>query len=99
MRSTNKQIPPLRSIREARGQLLADTAIRAGITEGGLSRIERGERLPSLPVLYRLAVVLGLVELERLLRPYAAAAKRAKEVTANDASPARGHGRQSRPTR
>lgn len=60
----------LRSIREARGLSLRHVAREAKITPGHLSRIERGINQPSVAILQRVAKVLGLSELEGLLRPY-----------------------------
>ena len=65
------RIPPLRAVREAHGLGLREVARRAEIDPAHLSRIERGERTPSLEALIRLARVLGLRELERLTIPYA----------------------------
>lgn len=61
---------PLRAVREARGMTLADAAIRAEVDESYLSRIERGQRLPSLRLLARLAEVYGAEQLARQLEPY-----------------------------
>lgn len=63
-------VPPLRAVREAQGLGLRETARRAGIDHAQLSRIERGEEGLSLATLARLAPVLGLTELERLLSQY-----------------------------
>jgi transcriptional regulator with XRE-family HTH domain len=63
-------VPPLRAVREAHGMSLRDAAQRSGIDPGHLSRVERGERQLSIDSLARLAEVLGLVELVRLLAPY-----------------------------
>jgi transcriptional regulator with XRE-family HTH domain len=54
----------------ARGLGLRETAERAGITPAHLSRVERGQRQLSVDALGRLAEVLGLDELVRLLAPY-----------------------------
>lgn len=67
--SATKQTP-LRAIREARGLGLRRVARETGIDASHLSRIERGLAMPSLAVLKRLAAVLGLRELTRLLAPY-----------------------------
>ena len=48
-----------------------DVARRARIDPAHLSRVERGERTLSLDALLRLARVLGLRELERLIAPCA----------------------------
>lgn len=66
-----RQPPPLRAVREARGLGLRTVAARAGIDAAQLSRIERGLEGVSLDTLSRLAKVLGLRELEKLLGPYA----------------------------
>lgn len=49
---------------------LRDTASRAGIDPGHLSKVERGEKSLSVESLARLAKVLGLTELAHLLAPY-----------------------------
>ncbi len=49
---------------------LRETATAAGIDPGHLSRVERGETGLSLESLHRLAVVLGLDEIEVILRPF-----------------------------
>jgi ribosome-binding protein aMBF1 (putative translation factor) len=64
------RIPTLRAVRLARGMSLAETARRAGMDPAHLSRVERGERQPSVDALARLAVALGLDELAKLLAPY-----------------------------
>ena len=65
-----KQSPPLRTVREAHGLGLRQVAEEAGIDPGQLSRVERGQAFLSVGALHRLARVLGLGELERLLGPY-----------------------------
>ncbi len=60
----------LRSRRVEAGLQLADVAERAGITQSYLSLIERGNRLPPLPVLDSLAVALGTVASELLTGVY-----------------------------
>jgi transcriptional regulator with XRE-family HTH domain len=67
---------PLAAVRRAQGLSTRDTARRAKIDPSHLVRIERGEVMPTVPVLYRLAVVLGLVELQRLLEPHVPAHRR-----------------------
>jgi transcriptional regulator with XRE-family HTH domain len=57
-------------VRIAHGWSLRDTAGRAQIDPAHLSRVERGERQLSVESLARLAEVLGLTELVRLLAPY-----------------------------
>jgi transcriptional regulator with XRE-family HTH domain len=58
----------LRAIREAKGLTLTDVAKQAGIAPAHLSRVERGRRGLSVESLARVAKVLGLRDLERLLR-------------------------------
>jgi transcriptional regulator with XRE-family HTH domain len=70
VKSTGPQIPPLRAIREARGLQLQQVAALADIDIGHLSRVERGKAGLSIAALARLARVLGLRELDRLLEPY-----------------------------
>jgi transcriptional regulator with XRE-family HTH domain len=60
------QLPPLRAVREAHGLGLREVATQAQIDPAHLSRVERGERALSLE-----SRVLGLRELERMLKPYA----------------------------
>ena len=67
---TKASLPPLRAVRIAHGYSLRDTARRAGIDPAHLSRVERGERQLSVDALARLAEVLGLTELAKLLAPY-----------------------------
>jgi transcriptional regulator with XRE-family HTH domain len=64
------RLPPLRAVRIANGLGLREVARKAGVDAGYLSRIERGLAKPSVQVLTRLASVLGLRDLEKLLRPY-----------------------------
>ena len=64
-------IPPLRTVREAQGLGLRETARLAGIDPGQLSRIERGQAPLHVADLARLAPVLGLARLAQLLRPFA----------------------------
>jgi transcriptional regulator with XRE-family HTH domain len=61
---------PLRAVRQARGLSLRKTATQAGIDPGHLSRVERGQAGLSVEALVRIAGVLGLRELARLLGPY-----------------------------
>ncbi len=71
--STPKQTDrPLRIVRQAQGLSLRKAADRAGLDPGHLSRVERGQGGLSLDSLARLASVLGLRDLERLLSPYRA---------------------------
>lgn len=62
----------LREVRRARGLTLRETALRAGIDPAHLSKVERGQKSLSVNALHRLARVLGLRELARLLQPYVA---------------------------
>lgn len=64
------QEPPLRTVREAQGLGLRETARLAGIDPAHLSRVEHGEAGLSLASLRRLAGVLQLQQLARLLEPY-----------------------------
>lgn len=63
-------LPPLRAVREAHGLGLREVAARANIDPAHLSRVERGQRALSVDALHRLAKVLDLRELDRLLTPY-----------------------------
>jgi transcriptional regulator with XRE-family HTH domain len=63
-------LPPFRAVRIAHGLSLRETARRAQITPPHLSRVERGQRQLSVESLARLAEVLGLHELVKLLAPY-----------------------------
>lgn len=63
-------LPPIRAVRQARGLALRAVARQAGLDPGHLSRLERGQRRLSLESLSRLAKVLDLRELTRLLEPY-----------------------------
>ena len=63
--------PPLRDVRISRGLGLREVARAAKIDPGHLSRIERGEAQPSYEVLLRLARVLEISPLVKLLAPYA----------------------------
>lgn len=58
----------LRAVRESKGFTLTETAKRAGIAPAHLSRVERGRRGLSVESLARLAGVLDLNDLERLLQ-------------------------------
>jgi transcriptional regulator with XRE-family HTH domain len=63
-------VPPLRAVRQAQGLSLRETARRAEIDRGQLSRVERGLEGLSVSALYRLAVVLELRTLAELLDQY-----------------------------
>ena len=63
-------VPPLRAVWVAHGLSLRETARLADIDPAHLSRVERGERSLSVDSLARLADVLGLVELSKMLAPY-----------------------------
>ena len=71
-RQNGQPVPPLRAVRQARGLSLRETARRAEIDTSHLSKIERGHRRPTVEQLARLAKVLGLRELDRLLSRYVA---------------------------
>lgn len=66
-------MPPLRAVRIAQGLSLKEAARRARMDPAHLSRVERGEKQLSVDSLGRLAEVLGLRDLVRLLAPYRAA--------------------------
>jgi transcriptional regulator with XRE-family HTH domain len=66
----------LRAVRESKGLTVTETAKRAGIAPAHLSRVERGRRGLSLESMARLAGVLGLDDLERLLRVHLDGTKR-----------------------
>ena len=68
--STTTQ-PPFRAARQAQGLSLERAAALAGLDKGHLSRVERGQAGLSIDALCRLAVVLELRDLARLLEPYA----------------------------
>lgn len=57
-------------MREAQGLGLRETARRAGLDPTHLSRVERGQAGLSVESLERLAHVLGLSDLARLLHPH-----------------------------
>ena len=75
---------PLRGVRLAHGLSLNEAARRAGLDPAHLLRVERGERGLSIDSLQRLAQVLDLRDLARLLTPYttSATAARAKSTAA-----------------
>jgi transcriptional regulator with XRE-family HTH domain len=50
----------IRALREETGKTLESVAWGIDITKAHLSRIERGENLPSLPVLFALAKEIGV---------------------------------------
>ena len=60
----------LRAVREAQGLGLRETPRRADIDPTHLSRVERGTAGLSVASLERLARVLGLNELAKLLHPH-----------------------------
>jgi transcriptional regulator with XRE-family HTH domain len=68
---------PLRAARIANGYGLRHTAREAKIDPGQLARIEKGQGGLTVSGLYRLAVVLGLRDLAKHLRPFAGARPRA----------------------
>jgi transcriptional regulator with XRE-family HTH domain len=65
-------VPPLRAIREAHGMSLREAARRAELDPTFLSRVERGEERLSVRSLERVARVLGLRDLAKLLGPWVA---------------------------
>jgi transcriptional regulator with XRE-family HTH domain len=67
---TQSPSPPLRAVREAHGLGLREVAALAAIDPAHLSRVERGQSALSVHALHRIARVLGLRELERLIAPY-----------------------------
>ncbi len=69
--TTETSIPPLRAVRQAHGLGLREVASRAEIDAAQLSRVERGQSGLSVESLLRLARVLSLRELEKLITPYA----------------------------
>jgi transcriptional regulator with XRE-family HTH domain len=68
--SQTRHRPPLRDVRTAKGLGLNEVARLADIDPAHLSRVERGEARLSLESLARLAHVLELRELAKLLTPY-----------------------------
>jgi transcriptional regulator with XRE-family HTH domain len=68
---TSPRIPRLRAVREAKGLSLREAARRAQTDPTHLSRIERGLRQPTIPLLLRLSRALDLHNvadsIERLL--------------------------------
>lgn len=60
---------PLREAREALGVGLRAQARQADIDPSHYSKIERGEVLPTLPLLLKIAASLGLVEIVDAIRP------------------------------
>lgn len=62
--------PPLRTVRKAQGLSLRRVAELADIDVAHLSRVERGQAGLSVAALTRLANVLGLRDLARLLEQY-----------------------------
>ncbi len=69
-RNSTPKPNPLRSVRLANGLGLRETARRADIDPGQLSRIESDKGGLTIDSLYRLAIVLGLKELAKYLRPF-----------------------------
>jgi len=69
-RNSTPKPNPLRSVRQANGYGLRETARRAEIDPGQLSRIESGKGGLTIDSLYRLAIVLGLKDLAKYLRPF-----------------------------
>lgn len=60
--------PKLRALRRARGLALADLSAHSGLSQGMLSKVERGQVYPTLPTLLRVAMVFG-VGLDHFFRP------------------------------
>jgi transcriptional regulator with XRE-family HTH domain len=60
----------LRALRAERGLTLWDVAEASGVTEGYLSHVERGTRLPSLSVLVSLGKTYDLLVTEMLTGVY-----------------------------
>jgi transcriptional regulator with XRE-family HTH domain len=50
----------IRAVREAKGLTQANLAAQASITPAAISQIEAGARIPSTPILRRVAAVLGV---------------------------------------
>jgi transcriptional regulator with XRE-family HTH domain len=80
----------LRHLRNQRDWTLGDVAQRANVSEAYLSRIESGERQPSLAVLFSLAQVYG-VTLPALFEPDSQSAT-CVVVRAGSATTQQGHG-------
>lgn len=64
-------VPLLREVRKARGLGLRQVAAAVGIDPTHLSRVERGLARLSLDSLLRIAQVLDLQDLERVVAPFA----------------------------
>jgi transcriptional regulator with XRE-family HTH domain len=60
----------MRAVRLAHGLTLDELASRVGVSAGHLSRVERGEKDPSVALLKRCAAALGLRDLDRLLSAF-----------------------------
>jgi transcriptional regulator with XRE-family HTH domain len=69
------RVPPFRTVRIAHGLSLRETARRSNMDPGHLSKVERGQAGVSVEQLKRLADVLGLNELSKLLAPYVGTGK------------------------
>ena len=67
---TSRPDPPIRQVRVAQGISLRRLAYLAQVDPAHLSRVERGRASLSVDSLYRIASILGLKDLVRLLRPY-----------------------------
>lgn len=70
MQTQSTQGSTLRAVRLAQGKTLRGTAAKAHIDPGFLSKVERGQKQLSVDALHRLAVVLELRDLARLLEPH-----------------------------
>jgi DNA-binding XRE family transcriptional regulator len=57
---------PLRKARCDQNKTQAEIASAIGLTEASLSRIERGQQAPSAAIAAKLAILLGISELEIL---------------------------------
>jgi transcriptional regulator with XRE-family HTH domain len=74
----NKRCVPLRIYRESRGLTLRKTAELADIDIAQLSRLEHGQGGISLEAAVRLARVLGMKDVPRVLAPFLGAAQQKK---------------------
>jgi transcriptional regulator with XRE-family HTH domain len=68
--SSRTRTPPLRTVRKAQGLTLRQVSRLAELDPAHLSRVERGHESLSIDALYRVAKVLKLDELARLLEQY-----------------------------
>lgn len=70
MTQSTSNIPPWRAVRQSQGLALRRVARESGLDPAHLSRVERGQSQLSVESMHRLAGVLGLKDLARLLGPY-----------------------------